>query len=52
MTNLKPQALIVTGIIIGCSFLLWLTLVIFAYVVDDWKSPPADEKSVPAASRF
>jgi len=52
MTALKPQVLIVSAIVVIFSFIFWLALVFFAYVADDWRSPPADERSVPAPRAY
>jgi multisubunit Na+/H+ antiporter MnhC subunit len=48
MKTVKPHVLIVTAIIIVFSLLFWVGLLFLAYVADDWASPPADERSVPA----
>ena len=52
MKPLKPQVLVVTAIIIIFSFLFWVAWLLLGYVADDWSSPPADERSVPAARTY
>ena len=52
MQMVKPQALVVTGIIVILSLLFWMAWLFLGYVADDWSSPPADERSAPAAKTY
>lgn len=54
MKTVKPQAPVVAAIIVIIifSFLFWGIWLFLGYVTDDWNSPPADERSVPAASTY
>lgn len=52
MKTLKPHALYITAIIIIISFVLWIAALFVGYVADDWASPAADERSVPAAKTY
>jgi hypothetical protein len=52
MKTLKPQVLLVTSIIVILSILFWLAWLFAGYAADEWGSPPADEKSVPAARTY
>jgi len=55
MRTVKRQVLVVTGIIviiIILSFLFWMAWLVHGYLADDWSSPPADERSVPAARTY
>lgn len=54
MKTVKPQAPVVAAIIVIIifSFLFWAALLFLAYVADDWSSPPADERSVPATRTY
>ena len=48
MKTLKPEVLGVTVIVVIFSFLFWFAWLFVSYVADDWTSPPADERSIPA----
>ena len=48
----KPQVLYVTAIIVIISLLLWIAALFFGYLADDWRSPAADERSVPAPRTY
>jgi hypothetical protein len=52
MRTLKPQALVVTAIIVILSLLFWMAWLFLGYVADEWGSPPADSRSVPAARTY
>ena len=52
MRTLKPQVLGVTVIIVTFSFLFWMAWLFLGYVADEWRSPPADEMSIPAARTY
>jgi hypothetical protein len=52
MKTVKPQVLYVTAIIAVISFMLWITSLFFVYLADDWGSPTADERSVPAPMTY
>lgn len=54
MKTVKPQAPVVAAIIVIIifSFLFWGIWLFLGYVADDWNSPPADERSVPAARTY
>ena len=52
MKTLKPEVLGVTMIVVTLSFLFWFAWLFVAYVADAWSSPPADERSVPAAKSY
>jgi hypothetical protein len=46
----KPHFLVVSAIVVILSFLIWLWLLFFGYMDDDWSFPPADERGVPEAN--
>ena len=48
----KPWVVSVIVIIVLASVVLWLTALFFAYLGDDWNSPAADERSIPAARTY
>ena len=52
MKSVKPQVLYVTAIIVIFSLLLWIAALFFVYLADDWSSPTADERSVPAPRTY
>jgi hypothetical protein len=52
MKTPKLQLLVVYAIVVILSLLLWLGLLFFGYMDDDWSSPPTDERSVPAAETY
>jgi hypothetical protein len=52
MKTLKPQALVVTVMILAFSLAFWAGLLVLEYVGDDWSSPPADSKSIPAEKTY
>lgn len=52
MKTVKPQVLYVTAIIVIMCLLLWIASLFFVYVADDWSSPPADERSIPAPRTY
>jgi hypothetical protein len=52
MKTVKPQVLYVTAIIVVISLLLWAASLFFVYLADDWSSPAADERSVPAPRTY
>jgi hypothetical protein len=52
MKALKPQVLIVSALIALVGLLIWLGLMSWKYVNDEWGSPAADEKSVPPARTY
>jgi hypothetical protein len=52
MKTVKPQVLYVTAIVVVISFTLWITSLFFVYLADDWSSPAADERSVPASRDY
>jgi hypothetical protein len=52
MKTVKPQVLYVSAIIVIMSLLFWITALFFGYLSDDWSSPAADEKSVPAPRTY
>ena len=52
MKSVKPEVLYVSVIVIVITFLLWIASLGFAYFADDWSSPAADERSVPAARTY
>jgi hypothetical protein len=48
MKTVKPKVLYLTAIIVIICLLLWVACLFFVYLADDWSSPAADERSVPA----
>ena len=52
MKTVKPQVLYVTAIIVIMSLLFWIAALFFGYLADDWRSPAADEKRVPAPRAY
>jgi hypothetical protein len=52
MKDQKPQAVIVTAIIVVLTFIFWLEWILLDFVVADWSSPPAAERSVPAVKTY
>ena len=52
MKTIKPDVLGVTMIVIIFSFLFWFGWLFVSYVADEWNSPPADERSIPAARSY
>lgn len=51
MKTVEPEVVYVTAIVVLLSLALWLAA-LFAYVADDWVSPAADGRSVPAAKTY
>jgi len=39
-------------IIFVMSFAFWIGAFFFGYLADDWRSPPADERSYPAPKTY
>lgn len=52
MKSVEPQVLYVTAITIIIALIFWVVALFFAYLGDDWHSPAADERSVPATSDY
>ena len=52
MKTVGPEVLYVTAIVILVSIVLWLAVFFFIYVADEWLSPSANERSVPAATSY
>ena len=52
MKTLKPEVLGVTVIVVIFSFLFWFAWLFIACVADEWRSPPADERSIPTARSY
>jgi hypothetical protein len=52
MKLLKPRALVFAATIVIFVFILWMVVVLLGYVGDDLTSPPADQRSVPAAKTY
>jgi hypothetical protein len=48
----KPQVVYVIAIIAFTSLVLWLAAMLFLYLADDWRSPAADERSIPAVRTY
>ncbi len=48
----KPQIVYVGAIIVLASLVLWLAALFFVYLADDWNSPAADERSIPAVRTY
>ena len=48
----KPQIVYVGAIIVLASSVLWLAALFFVYLADDWNSPAADERSIPAVRTY
>lgn len=48
----KPHVVYVIAIIVLTSLVLWLAAMLFVYLADDWSSPAADERSIPAARTY
>ena len=48
----KPWVVSVIAIIVLASLVLWLAALFLIYFADDRSSPPADERSVPAARTY
>ena len=48
----EPEVIIMIVLIVLFSFLLWTAWTLIGYVADDWRSPPADERSAPAAKTY
>jgi len=48
----EPEVIIVFVLVVLFGFLLWMALTLISYVDDDWRSPPADERSVPATKTY
>jgi len=52
MKIVKPQILILTGILVLLCFIFWFTMLFLDYVADDLNARPADERSVPTARAY
>lgn len=52
MKAVKPQVLYMTAIIVIMSLMFFLVALFITYVADDWSSPAADERSVPASRTY
>ena len=52
MKSIQPQVLYVTTIIVILSLLFFLVALFIGYLADDWSSPAADERSVPAPRTY
>lgn len=48
----KPQVVTVIAIIVLASLVLWLAALFFVFLADDWSSPAADERSIPAVRTY
>ncbi|HUS10352.1 MAG TPA: hypothetical protein VMZ30_07785 [Pyrinomonadaceae bacterium] len=48
----KPQVVTVIAIIVLASLVLWLAALFFVFLADDWNSPAADERSIPAVRTY
>jgi hypothetical protein len=48
----KPQVVSVIAIIVLASSVLWLAALFFVYLADDWSSPAADERTIPAVRTY
>jgi hypothetical protein len=47
--KLQPEVVIVIVMTVLIIFLFWTACIFIGYVADSWSSPPADERSIPAA---
>jgi hypothetical protein len=52
MKSIQPQVLYVTAIIILVCLLFWVAALFIGYLADDWNSPAADERSIPAPRTY
>lgn len=52
MRTVKTQTLYVAAVVVVISLLLWAASLFFVYVADDWSSPAASERSVPAPRTY
>ncbi len=52
MKTVKPRFMYLTAIIVVMSLLFWAAAFFFVYLADDWTSPAADERSVPAPRTY
>lgn len=52
MKTIKPQVLYLTAIIVIISVMFWIAALFFVYLADDWSSPAADERSIPAPRNY
>jgi hypothetical protein len=48
MRTVSPRVMYITAIVIIIFFVFWIVALFYGYLADDWSSPPADERSVPA----
>ena len=51
-TTYTPQIVYVIAIIVFASLVFWLAALFFVYLADDWNSPAADERSIPAVRTY
>jgi len=52
MKDIEPEFLYIAGVIIVISLVLWVVALFVVYLLDDWHSPAADERSVPATRQY
>ena len=52
MKMVKPEILILTGIVVLLCFIFWFMMLFLDYVADDLNARPADERSVPTARAY
>ena len=48
--TVNPQVVYLTAIAVLVSIVFWLVALFFVYLADDWSSPAADERSIPAVN--
>jgi hypothetical protein len=48
--TLNPEILYLTGIAVLVIIVFWFVALFFFYLADDWSSPAADERSIPAVN--
>ena len=52
MKTVSPRVMNITAIIVVIWFVLWVAALFLGYVADDWGSPAADERRVPAPRTY
>jgi hypothetical protein len=52
MKTLKPQLLYAIAIVVLVTLVFWFAVLLFVYLADDWFSPSADERNIPAVRTY
>lgn len=52
MKTVSPRVMYITAIIVLFCIVLWVVALFIGYLDDDWNSPAADERSVPAPRAY